>query len=54
MDPDAVAGQGAIEGSVERVVDRDDDGQQPSDNGQRLVGDDGTFAVVVSLSEGVY
>lgn len=38
---------------VKGVVHRDDDGQQPCDDGQDLVGDDRTSAVRISLGEGV-
>jgi len=38
---------------VKGVVYRDDDGQQPCDDGQDLVGDDGASAVRISLGERV-
>lgn len=38
---------------VKGVIHRDDNGQQPSDDSQDLVGDDGAPAVRVSLGEGV-
>lgn len=42
-----------IMGGVKRVVDGDDDGQDPSDQRQDLVGGDGDGAVRLALAKGI-
>jgi hypothetical protein len=51
--PDAPAESEAIVRLVGGVVDRRDDGQDPGEDGEDLVGDDGVCAVRLPLGEGV-
>lgn len=51
--PDTAADGEAILGLVEDIVDGDDDGQEPREEGKNLVGDDGAGAVRLAVAKGV-
>lgn len=51
--PYAPADMEAIVRLVNSIVDGDDDGQKPREQGQNLVCDDGAIAVRLPLTEGV-
>lgn len=52
--PDPLANMVTIVRGVNGIVDRNGDGQQPSECRENLVGDDGTTAVGFAPREGVY
>ena len=45
--------QSTIIGCIKSIVERDDQGQEPGDSGEDLVGDNGVLAVFVAFSERV-
>lgn len=53
LPPDLTPCPDAIVGAVERVVERDDDGEQPGGDGQDLVRDDRVLGVGFALGEGI-
>lgn len=53
LPPDLTSWPDAIVGAVERVVERDDDGEQPGNGGQDLVRDDRVLGVGFALGEGI-
>lgn len=51
--PDATSDGMAIVGSMRSVIDGDDEGDEPSDEGQNLVGEDSLLGMRILLTEGV-
>ena len=45
--------QSTIIGCIKSIIERDDQGQEPGDSGEDLVGDNGVLAVFVAFSERV-
>lgn len=53
LPPDLASWPDAIVGAVERVVERDDDGEKPGGDGQDLIRDDRVLGVGFALGERV-
>ncbi len=51
--PDPASRPDAIVRAVEGIVEGDDEGQQPSEDSQDLVSDDGVLGVGIALGEGI-